>query len=71
MMSCEPGFVPRLLGCVSDDADKCEDATLACALLSLLVSISVAVIVVVVVYWCMFRPNFNDILDILSKKKKS
>ena len=51
---CNPGFVPRLLGCVSDEnTEECHDVSLLCALASLLVSLLgiLAVILVIFVLW--------------------
>ena len=36
-MACNPGFIPKLLGCTSDDL--CEEVSLTCALLSLVVAL--------------------------------
>lgn len=55
---CQPGFIPRLLGCVGDEDDAgCDDAGLGCALLSFMVSVGVAILVVGVIYCFVFRPE--------------
>ena len=46
---CHPGIVPRLLGCVNPG----EEVSLACAILSLVVSV-VAVLIIVALAVCIF-----------------
>ena len=44
MTSCHPGFIPKLLGCASDindDEHQCQEVSLSCALLSLIVALAI------------------------------
>ena len=44
MTSCHPGFIPKLLGCASDindDEQQCQEVSLSCALLSLIVALAI------------------------------
>ena len=44
MTSCHPGFIPKLLGCASDindDEHHCQEVSLSCALLSLIVALAI------------------------------
>ena len=57
-MSCNPGPIPRLLGCV-DATSGCEDGGWACALLSLAFAILVALVVAGVAYAAFFTLSEN------------
>jgi len=46
---CNPGLIPRLLGCAGEGED-CQSGSWGCALLSLLVSVLASVAVVFFIY---------------------
>ena len=54
MSHCNPGFVPKLIGCVSDENnEECHDVSVLCALASLFVSLLgiLAVILLIFIIW--------------------
>ena len=48
MSKCNPGFMPKLLGCVSES--ECGDVTLSCALLSLVVTLVLIFGIIFIIY---------------------
>ena len=46
MSNCNPGFIPKLLGCVSES--DCEEVTFSCAILSLVVTLLVLLVVLTI-----------------------
>ena len=48
MSECNPGFMPKLLGCTSEN--DCEEVTFSCAILSLVVTLLVIFTVLIVCF---------------------
>jgi len=48
MSDCNPGFMPKLLGCTSED--DCEEVTFGCAILSLGVTLLVIFTIAIVCF---------------------
>ena len=48
MSDCNPGFMPKLLGCTSED--DCEEVTFGCAILSLGVTLLVIFTILIVCF---------------------
>ena len=48
MSDCNPGFMPKLLGCTSEN--DCEEVTFSCAILSLVVTLLVIFTILIVCF---------------------
>ena len=48
MSECNPGFMPKLLGCTSEN--DCEEVTFSCAILSLVVTLLVIFTILIVCF---------------------
>ena len=71
MSNCNPGFMPRLLRCVSDSETECEEVTFSCAILSLIVTLLVILTILSVIYQtCLFIGDVRDSSTNHPKSKK-
>ena len=48
MSDCNPGFMPKLLGCTSEE--NCEEVSFGCAILSLFVTLMVIITILIVCF---------------------
>ena len=76
MANCNPGFMPKLLGCVSEAASEseCGKVTLSCAALSLVVMLLIILVLLVIlsaIYQaCLYICDVKLTADVQKEKRE-